>query len=144
MCECLEPISNIQKVLVCGSRSITNKSWVHAQIEKYVQELKSSSPTNLTNPVLIEGEARGVDSLAKEYAIEHNWSIEACPADWEKFGKSAGYIRNDAMVKKADFVIILWDGESRGTKHDIDLCRRRYYKPYVLVIYKKPHPPVRG
>lgn len=136
ICESICTPSNINKVLVCGSRSITDTPWVYSQIEKYTQELIRSNPTNLNNPVLIEGEARGVDSIAKDYALEHNWSIESYPAEWDKYGKSAGYIRNDIMVKEADFVLVLWDGLSRGTKHDIDLCRR-YNKPYVLVIYKR-------
>ena len=38
------------------------------------------------------------------------------------------------MVKAADEVLILWDGESKGTKHDIDLCEK-YNKPYVVLIY---------
>lgn len=136
ICESICTPSNINKVLVCGSRSITDAPWVYSQIEKYTQELIRSNPTNLNNPVLIEGEARGVDTIAKNYALEHNWSIEPYPAEWDKYGKSAGYIRNDTMVKEADFVIVLWDGQSRGTKHDIDLCRR-YNRPYVLVIYKR-------
>lgn len=136
ICESICTPSNINRVLVCGSRSITDTQWVYSQIEKYTQELIRSNPTNLNNPVLIEGEARGVDSIAKAYAIEHNWSIESYPAEWDKYGKSAGYIRNDIMVKEADFVLVLWDGQSRGTKHDIDLCRR-YNKPYFMVIYKR-------
>ena len=136
ICESICTPSNINKVLVCGSRSITDTPWVYSQIAKYTQELIRSNPTNFNNPVLIEGEARGVDSIAKDYALEHNWSIESYPAEWDKYGKSAGYIRNDIMVKEADFVLVLWDGQSRGTKHDIDLCRR-YNKPYVLVIYKR-------
>lgn len=119
-----------RKLLVCGSRGITDKDWIKSNIETYWY-------WNLACykfPVMIEGEAKGVDSIAKEYAQENEWEIESYPADWEKYGKSAGYIRNEIMVKAADEVLILWDGSSKGTKNDIDLCER-YNKPYKVLIY---------
>lgn len=121
-----------RKLLVCGSRSISDKEWVKENIETYWY-------WNLACynfPVMIEGEARGVDTFAKEYAQENEWEIESYPADWEKYGKSAGYIRNEIMVKAADEVLIFWDGKSKGTKNDIDLCEK-YNKPYKLLIYKE-------
>lgn len=83
---------------------------------------------------MIEGAAKGIDTIAKEYAQENDWKIEEYPAEWDKYGKSAGYIRNELMVKSADEVLILWDGESKGTKYDIDLCEK-YNKPYKVLIY---------
>ena len=127
-------LSNINKILVCGSRSITNKDFIFFTIRKFVKNLYSN-PTNLLKPVIIEGEARGVDSIAKSWAIENGWGIESYPAEWDKYGKSAGYIRNEVMVKKADYVIVIWDGQSKGTKHTMDLCNK-YKKPYVTVTYK--------
>lgn len=117
-------------LLVCGSRTITDKNWIFSQIEKYYHE-------NFENfdIILIEGAARGVDLISKSYAIEKGWKVEEYPAEWDKYGKSAGYIRNDVMVKKADAVLILWDGTSKGTKHDIDLCQR-YGKQHLVVKYE--------
>lgn len=121
-----------RKLLVCGSRTITDKEWIFSQIESYWY-------WNLACykfPVMIEGEARGVDSIAKDYAVENEWEIEAYPAEWDKYGKSAGYIRNEIMVKACDECLILWDGSSKGTKHDIDLCEK-YKKPYKVLIYNE-------
>lgn len=119
-----------RKLLVCGSRSITDKEWVKDNIETYWY-------WNLAcykYPVMIEGEARGVDSIAKEYAQENEWEIESYPANWTLYGRGAGFIRNEIMVKAADEVLVLWDGKSKGTKHDIDLCEK-YNKPYKVLIY---------
>ena len=121
-----------RRLLVCGSRTITDKEWVYSQIEKYWYEHLAC----YSDPIMIEGGARGVDLLARSYAIDNEWEIEEYPADWDKYGKSAGYIRNDIMVKKADEVLILWDGTSKGTKNDIDLCKK-YNKPHEIVIYKE-------
>lgn len=45
-------------------------------------------------------------------------------ADWDIYGKSAGYIRNAEMAKYADACVVFWDGKSRGTKHMIDLAKK--------------------
>lgn len=119
-----------RKLLVCGSHSIQNPQWVKDQIEVYWY-WNLAGYEDLT---MIEGAAKGIDTIAKEYARENGWKIEEYPAEWDKFGKSASYIRNEIMVKAADEVLILWDGESKGTKHDIDLCEK-YNKPYKILIY---------
>lgn len=121
-----------RRLLVCGSRGITDKDWIFSQIESYWYEHLAC----YSDPIMIEGAARGVDLIAKAYAVENNWKVEEYPADWEKHGRGAGYIRNDIMVKAADEVLILWDGESRGTKNDIGLCKK-YNKPHKIVLYKK-------
>jgi hypothetical protein len=50
---------------------------------------------------------------------------EVYPADWNQFGKSAGYIRNRAIIEAVDGVVAFWDGQSRGTAHAIQLARKR-------------------
>lgn len=121
-----------RRLLVCGSRGITDKDWIFSQIESYWYEHLAC----YSDLIMIEGAARGVDLIAKAYAVENNWKVEEYPADWEKHGRGAGYIRNDIMVKAADEVLILWDGESRGTKNDIDLCKK-YNKPHKIVLYEE-------
>ena len=121
-----------RRLLVCGSRTITDKNWIYSQIESYWYEHLAC----YSDPIMIEVGARGVDLIARSYAIDNEWEIEEYPAEWDKYGKSAGYIRNDIMVKKADEVLILWDGTSKGTKHDIDLCKK-YNKPHKIVIYEE-------
>jgi hypothetical protein len=119
------------KLMICGSRSITDSEWVKDKIEEYWY----NNLAWVDHLILIEGEAKGVDSIAKEYAQENDWEIESYPADWENLGKSAGFIRNIEMVKECDQCLIFWDGVSKGTKHDIDLCKK-YNKPFK-VIYKE-------
>lgn len=68
------------------------------------------------------GMARGADELGAKWAKENDIPVAEYPADWDKFGKSAGYRRNEEMAENADACIAFWDGESRGTKHMIDLA----------------------
>ena len=115
--------------MVGGSRSIVDKEWIFSQLESYEYE-HLACYEELT---LIQGGAKGVDSIAKEYCKDYEHHIEIKP-DWDKFGKRAGFIRNEEMVKEADEVLLLWDGESHGTKNDIELCEK-YNKPYTIVYY---------
>ena len=54
-----------------------------------------------------------------------NYPIKRFPADWENLGRGAGYVRNVQMAFYADALIAFWDGESRGTKHMIDIAKEK-------------------
>lgn len=113
------------KLMVCGSRGITDEQFIFNEIETYIAELND-------DVIIIEGEARGVDSIAKKWALTHNKQIMSFPAQWDLYGKSAGFRRNYDMVNACDHCLVLWDGQSKGTKHDIDLCIK-WNKSYKVV-----------
>ena len=74
---------------------------------------------------IVSGGAKGADSLAKQYALEHNIPIIEFLPDWDKFGKSAGPIRNQKIVNEAEFIIAFWDGKSKGTKQVIEYVKKK-------------------
>ena len=82
---------------------------------------------------IVSGTANGADKLGEKYADERKLSISQFPANWDKYGKSAGYKRNSQMAKYADALIAFWDGKSKGTKHMIDLANREKLK--VKIVY---------
>jgi len=71
---------------------------------------------------IISGGAQGADLLAKQYAKENKILYKEFPPDWNKYGKSAGYIRNKQIIDAADEVAAFWDGISKGTKHSLDIA----------------------
>ena len=73
---------------------------------------------------IVSGTAMGADRLGERYAKENGYKLKRFPAEWDKYGKSAGYRRNAEMAKYADACVVFWDGVSRGTKHMIDLANR--------------------
>ena len=81
--------------------------------------------------VIVCGEARGADALGRLYAESLGFEVESHPAEWDKFGKSAGYRRNVDMAISADCVLAYWDGKSKGTKHMIDIVEKKGKKLYV-------------
>ncbi len=66
--------------------------------------------------------ARGADKLGYDWGKANNIPIAEFPADWNRYGKSAGYRRNVEMAKNADALLALWDGKSRGTRHMIEIA----------------------
>jgi len=83
---------------------------------------------------LVSGGAKGADSLAEEYAKLWGCPIRIFRPDWDKFGKQAGFIRNQQIVDNCDMVLAFWDGKSRGTKDTIDKARKAK-KPTFIVYF---------
>lgn len=112
------------KLLIAGSRDFHN----YNLLKQYIK------PEHVST--IISGCARGADTLALRYAGEFNIPVEKYPAEWSKYGLSAGYRRNKLMVDRATAVIVFWDGESKGTQHTINLAREAN-KPLKIVKYKE-------
>jgi len=88
---------------------------------------------NVTGPInyIVSGGASGADKLAERYAHEHGIGLVVYPANWALYGKSAGYRRNQSIVANCDAVLAFWDGQSRGTKHTIDIAQKSGVPVYV-------------
>lgn len=71
---------------------------------------------------IVSGGAIGADSLGARYAKEKSLPLILHLPDWKLHGKSAGFIRNRAIVEDADYIVALWDGKSKGTRHTMDLA----------------------
>ncbi len=117
----------IKRVIIAGSRDV-HVGEAHGAI---AIEMDTVYPDCTT---ILCGEARGVDRLGEEWALERgDIAIEYYPADWENDGKAAGYQRNHRMAMNADALLAVWDGESKGTKHMIDCALKQGLE--VRVVY---------
>ncbi len=61
----------------------------------------------------------------------NNIPVKEMPADWNRYGNSAGPMRNRQMAEYADAAVIIWDGYSRGTRNMVENMIRRK-KPYYI------------
>jgi hypothetical protein len=106
------------KVLVCGSRV-----WPFPdQIEEKILELQSKHK----DLVVLQGKARGADQIAEEICLIHNIPCQSFPADWQRYGKSAGFIRNVQMLdEKPDLVLAFRWANSVGTSHTLREAHKR-------------------
>lgn len=107
------------KVIIAGSRNFNDYKLLKEQCNKYLRNKRETC-----NIVIVSGHAYGADSLGEKYAKDEGFSTEIYPAQWDTYGKRAGYLRNEQMAKVADVLIAFWDGESRGTKHMIDIMNK--------------------
>ena len=103
-----------KKIIVAGSRNFNNYPLLSEKLCKYKDEIKE----------VVCGEAKGADTLGKNWAIQHNIPVKSFPADWQQYGSAAGYIRNHQMGDYADGLIAFWDGISSGTKDMIDYMEK--------------------
>jgi hypothetical protein len=110
------------KLAIIGSRTFNNYKLLQETLEQYKPEIT----------LIISGAAKGADLLGEKWALENNIQTLIFPANWNKYGKRAGYIRNEDIIKNCDYCIAFWDGESKGTKHSISLCKK-YNIPYQII-----------
>lgn len=69
---------------------------------------------------VVSGTANGIDRRGEQWAAKNNIPIKQFPAEWDVYGKSAGYVRNYVMAQYADALIAIWDGKSKGTLNMIN------------------------
>ena len=77
------------------------------------------------------GCAKGADTLGREWAEANDVPVKEYPANWDKYGKTAGIRRNEAMSKYGEALIALWDGQSSGTGHMIQIALAAGLKVYI-------------
>ena len=114
------------RVIIAGSRDDIIYSDIVEAIKEYGFDIS----------VVISGDARGTDRFGERYAKENGIEVEKYPADWDKYGKSAGYIRNSQMADIADALIAVWNGTSKGTEHMINIARK---KGLLVFVYEVNH-----
>lgn len=101
----------VKRIVVAGCRYYNN----YGEAKEYIDFCISRIREKYTL-VFLSGGCKGADLLGERYALENNFQIEKHPADWEKYGLSAGPKRNKQMAAKGDYIICFCDGKSRGTK----------------------------
>jgi len=95
-------------IVVTGGRDFTNTGYIFGCLD-YLHGLRAVSG-------LIHGGARGVDTLCGMWAVSRGVPEIKCPANWDKYGKSAGIIRNQSMLVRdpaPEYAVIFPGG--RGT-----------------------------
>ena len=108
------------KVAVIGSRTFND------------YELLRQTLSKLEITLVVSGGAKGADSLGEEYANANNIPTKIFLPDWDKYGKSAGMLRNSDIINEVEIVVAFWDGESKGCKDAIAKANKLNKK--VLII----------
>jgi hypothetical protein len=110
------------RVIIAGSRDIADPRALQAALQEVDWRITQ----------VVCGMARGADKLGYDWAKANNIPIAEFPADWNRYGKSAGHRRNAEMAKNADALLALWDGQSRGTNNMIYLAACHNLKVHIF------------
>ena len=109
------------KIIICGSRSFNNYDYLEKAMDSLlVKKLEQGEPI-----IIVSGMARGADSIGVLYAKRKGFQYEAHPANWERDGKGAGFLRNEVMVSVSDALVAFWDGTSKGTADTIGRAQKK-------------------
>lgn len=83
---------------------------------------------------IVSGMARGADALGYMFAHKYGVKVYEFHAQWNKYGKRAGFLRNEEMGRFADGLLAFWNEHSPGTRHMIDFMKCQG-KPVTVVKY---------
>jgi hypothetical protein len=114
------------KIIVAGSRNFNDFNLLKSQLDLFLQPYQSSQIQ------IVSGTAKGADRLGEKYALSSGLSLKKFPAQWDIYGKSAGYRRNEQMAQYATHCLVFWDGKSKGTKNMIALARKLRLKLKII------------
>lgn len=113
------------RVIIAGGRDVRG-----AMANNLVEAAISACGWEDEITEVVHGDAVGIDTAA-DHVCSERWSVIPVPAEWDKYGKSAGPIRNKKMADMADALIAIWDGGSRGTKNMIQTAERNGLRVFV-------------
>lgn len=118
----------VNKVIIAGSRTCPEKDLT-------LFEKVSGILRNLENIEIVSGTARGADRFGEWLASECGYELTKFPADWDKYGKSAGYIRNKEMAEYATHLVAIIDLSvpSKGSRNMAMLAKE--YRLKIRIIY---------
>lgn len=115
------------KLIVAGGRDFNDYILLHEKL----MELASTTYRDYEVSI-VSGMARGADALGHRFAQVEQVECYEMAADWDRYGKRAGFMRNEDMGRFADGLLAFWDGKSRGTQHMIEFMRKLGKPTHVI------------
>lgn len=114
--------TNEHHLCVSGTRNYTDYQTFAKIMERETKDMRIK--------LIISGGAKGADEMAKRYAQEKNITHITVHADWQRWGRRAGPMRNRLMAEMTNATIAFWDGRSRGTKNMLE-CAEKEKHEYI-------------
>lgn len=142
------------RLIIAGSRSITDYRLVARAVDQFLTEHRLT-PSHI-EAVASGKEPRGVDALGERWAANHCIPVLGFEANWDRHGKAAGPIRNQAMIDWAQLedwhgdrgtgaLVAVWNGQSPGTANVIALAASQGLRLGVLRVDRiGPGQPMNG
>lgn len=120
-------MSKLFRLIVCGSRDFSDESHLNHILDRIAEKHDRL--------LIIEGCARGADQLAERWAAENHVPVEHYPADWNRYGRRAGFVRNEAMARATPDAVVAFYRDpaepSRGTQMMVRIAAERGIPTWV-------------
>lgn len=100
------------RLAVIGGRDFDDYELLKSELDKHLKNIS----------LISSGGAVGADLLGERYAIDNDIDTLIFKPEWDKYGRSAAFVRNKTIIENCDKVIAFWDGKSKGTKNSIDIA----------------------
>ncbi len=113
------------RIIIAGSRTFEDYEYLKRCVSEY---LTTHSDREI---IIVSGNAKGADKLGERFAEENNIKVCKFPANWQRYGRGAGRMRNLEMLDYISEVgcegevLAFWDDKSTGTKHTITNAEKR-------------------
>lgn len=107
------------KLIVAGGRDFNDYELMHDKLFELAETVYRDKLVSI-----VSGMAKGADIMAYHIAVRENAAVYKFPANWDKYGKGAGYRRNEDMARFADGLLAFHDGVSKGTANMIQIMQR--------------------
>ena len=108
------------RVIVAGSRDFDNFETMCLRLDYLLSNKKEDHEI-----IIISGTAKGADKLGEAYAAQRGYEVEKYPANWDKYGRSAGYRRNCEMAEVADACVCFIVNNSKGSTHMANIAEEK-------------------
>lgn len=119
-----------ERIIVAGSRNYYDYDFFAKQMKEIIKDIKG-------NIVFYSGMASsGADKLIIDFCLNEGYLYYPYPAEWDKFGKKAGFLRNNFMADTATWLIAFHDGSSPGTAHMIKIAKEKELRLTIIDISK--------
>jgi len=121
------------RIIIAGSRQFND----YEKMLKTLDEFGVHLINTIDTVEIISGHAPGADALGEKFAKAYGYPLKIFPADWKKYGRATGPIRNEQMAKyaaKADrgILIAFPIGESKGTRNMIKLAQQYGFEVEIV------------
>ena len=125
----IEQYLNACRVIVAGSRGFHDYQLMERELDKLFNESNEFFGKEIK---IISGMADGADTLAIRYADERKLTKILFPANWKRYSRVAGFLRNEDMLSVATHLVAFWDGKSSGTRHMIEIAEAKGIPVWVV------------
>lgn len=115
-------------VLICGTRK-----WPESDADR-VEEMLNYLDSEMLFTKVVVGGAKGIDTIAENWARKRNKEVEVYPAQWDKYGKSAGPRRNSQMLEEGQPHLVVAFPDLKGGKDTQDMIKKAEAADIPMVV----------